>query len=137
MRIRLIVVHASSEGDLEQAFVKATGDGAQALVVGSDAVFNRLRNRFAELAARHRVPAIYSLRENVIGGGLMSYGADFVETYRQAGSYVSRILKGEKASELPVMQSTKFELLINQAAARTLALDLPPTLLALADEVIE
>jgi putative ABC transport system substrate-binding protein len=90
MSIRTVALEASSEGDIEQAFVKVRADGVQALVVAADPVFNRLRDRFAALAAQYRLPAIYSLRENVIAGGVMSYGADFADTYRQAGTYVAR-----------------------------------------------
>ncbi len=137
MAIRPIIVHASGEGDLEEAFTAAIKERAEALVVESDPIFNRLRGPLTALAARYRLPAIYPLREHTLAGGLMSYGADFVDTFRQAGIYVARILKGEKPAELPVMQSARFELLLNQKTATALGLKFPPTLLALADDVIE
>jgi len=107
------------------------------LLVTTDPIFEGERNRIVALAARHAVPTIYALREYAIAGGLMSYGASISEMYRQAGLYVGRILQGEKAADLPVMQASKFELLINQKTAKTLGIQVPPPLLALADEVIE
>ena len=95
------------------------------------------RDRLAELAAQNRVPAIYSLRESVISGGLMSYGNDLPDTYRLIGTYAARIVKGEKPADLPVMQSTKFELVLNLRTAKALGIEVPDRMLALADEVIE
>ena len=107
------------------------------IVVAADAHFLSRRYQLSALAARHAIPTIYSVREHAMASGLMSYVTNRADAYRQAGVYVGRILKGERAANLPIMQSTKFELVINSQIAKTLGLDVPPTLLALADEVIE
>jgi putative ABC transport system substrate-binding protein len=134
---QLIVAPVTNEGDLDGAFTSIVERGAKALLVGTGPLVTSNRERLVALAARHAIPAIYSLREFVEAGGLISYGASLVEAYRQAGIYAGRVLKGEKPTDLPVMQSTKFELVINLKAAKALGLKVPDTVLARADEVIE
>jgi putative ABC transport system substrate-binding protein len=134
---QLIIAPVRSEGELDGAFTSIVERGAKALLVGSGPLLTSNRGRIVALATRHAIPAIYGLREFVEAGGLMSYGASVVEAYRQVGIYAGRVLKGEKPADLPVVQSSKFELVINLKAARALGLSMPPTLLATADEVIE
>jgi putative tryptophan/tyrosine transport system substrate-binding protein len=132
------VVHtATTAPSLEAAFAAMAQQKMSALFVGGGPILGDMRAQVTALAARHSLPAVYSLREYVDVGGLMSYGSDFVDSYRQVGEYAGRILKGEKPANLPVQQPTKFELVLNLKAARALSLTIPDKLLALADEVIE
>ncbi len=135
--IELIVLSAHTESEIEKAFATAAQERAAALYVGSDAFLVSQRARIAALGLRYALPTISSLRNDVVAGELMSYGSSQADMYRQAGMYVGRILKGEKPADLPVLEPTKFELVINLRTAKTLGLKIPQSLLATADEVIE
>jgi ABC-type uncharacterized transport system substrate-binding protein len=137
MGLRIRVLAARSSGEINAAFATLVRERSDALFVGGGFLFSNRRVQLVDLATRHAIPATYSDREYAEAGGLMSYGSSVVETYRQVGVYAGRILKGAKPSDLPVVQPTKFELVINAETARTLGLTMPPTLLAIADEVIE
>ena len=134
---QLLVLTATTEPHIDTAFAALVENQASALVVAVSALFNTHREKLIALSAQHAVPTIYFRREFTVAGGLMSYGTSAAETYRQLGVYTGRILRGEKPADLPVVQSTKFELVINASTARMLGLTVPDKLLAAADEVVE
>ena len=137
MGLQLQVLNASSSRDIDKAFEALARDRPDAVFVSLDTSFADRRVQLVHLASRHVIPATYALRDFVEAGGLMSYGTNFVDAYRQAGAYTGRILKGAKPADLPVVQSSKFELVINHQTARILGLTVPQSLLVAADEVIE
>jgi putative tryptophan/tyrosine transport system substrate-binding protein len=134
---QLAIVNASADSELVAAFESAIRQQAKILLVGSDVFYNSRRDQIVALASRYALPTIYFHHEAVRAGGLMSYGANIPDIYRNVGIYVGRILKGEKPAQLPVVQPTRVELVINLKTAKSLGLEIPPMLLALADEVIE
>jgi putative ABC transport system substrate-binding protein len=134
---RIEVLHASSSREIDAAFANLLQKRAGALVLGAGPLFFTRRVQLVTLATRHAIPAVYVSREFVQAGGLMSYGTDLAEMWRQVGDYVGRVLKGTNPTDLPVMQSTKLEFVINLQTARTFDLEIPPSLLARADEVVE
>jgi putative ABC transport system substrate-binding protein len=135
--LQIQVLHASTNGEIEAAFAILARTPADALFAGNDAFFTSRRVQIAILEARHGLPSSHSNRSDVEVGSLMSYGTDVLDIYRLVAVYAGRILKGEKPADLPVMQSSKFELVINLSTARTLGLTVPPGLMAIADEIIE
>jgi putative tryptophan/tyrosine transport system substrate-binding protein len=135
--LQVRILNASNSAEIDTAFASLANDRPDALFVAADPTFNNRRKQVVLQAMRHRLPAAYASREYAEAGGLMSYGTDLLGSYRLLGTYTGRILKGAKPADLPVLQPTKFELVINQMTARILGLDVPPTLLARADEVIE
>lgn len=137
MGIHLRVLNAASSGEIDEVFEINPRERPDALLVFNDPLFNGARSQIATLANRSAIPAIYPFRDFAAAGGLMSYGTNNIDEYRQSGIYAGRILKGEKPANLPVQQSTKFEFVINLKTVKALGLTLPPGLLAIADEVIE
>jgi putative ABC transport system substrate-binding protein len=137
MGLQIRVLHASTSREINEAFATIVRERPDALLVGAGPPFSARRVQLVQLAARHALPAIYATRQNADIGGLMSYGASLTDAYREVGVYVGKILRGAKPADLPVLQSSKFELVINAETARMLGLTVPPTLLSIADEVIE
>jgi putative ABC transport system substrate-binding protein len=133
----LVFANTRSAADFDDAIASLVRKGASALLFSSDDLFVNQQGQLATLAARHQLPAIHAVRQSVMAGGLMSYGANGADTARQAAGYVARILKGEKPADLPVTQPTRFDLVINLITAKALGIEVPPTLLAIANEVIE
>jgi putative ABC transport system substrate-binding protein len=135
--LRLLVLNANTQDSIESAFVTLAGERARLLLVSGDSFLVAQRNQLVALAAQYAVPALYHRREFTAVGGLMSYGPSLAEAYFQVGQYTGRILRGEQPGDLPIQQSTKFELVINLKTAKALGLEVSPILLAIADEVIE
>jgi len=135
--LQIQILNATTIGEIDAAFATLERERPDVLFVAGDAFFASRAVQFATLTARGRIPATYSLRDYVAVGGLMSYGTDFTEAFRQVGVYTGKILKGAKPADLPVVQSTKFEFVINMQTARALGLEVPAQLLATVDEVIE
>ncbi len=135
--LQIQILNATAMGEIDAAFAAFARERPDALFVGPDALFSTRAVQLITLTARDRIPAAYGLRDFVAAGGLMSYGADFTDTFRQVGVYVGTILKGAKPADLPVLQPTKFEFAINLKAARELKIEVPPAVLSIADEVIE
>jgi len=135
--LQIVALSAGDESEIDRVFSTLTQQKIQALLVTADGFFFGLQDKLATLATRYAVPAFYPLSDYVLAGGLISYGANLAESWRQAGTYVAKIVKGAKPSDLPVMQPAKFELVLNSKAAKTLGLEIPSKVLALADKVIE
>jgi putative ABC transport system substrate-binding protein len=134
---KLVVLNGGSDAEIDSAFAGLAGQHVKALIVGADPFFDPRRDRLIALAAQHAMPAIYQFREFAQAGGLLSYGASIADLYRQVGIYAGRVLNGDKPADLPVVLPSKFELVVNLKTARALGLEIPPSLLALADEVVE
>jgi ABC-type uncharacterized transport system substrate-binding protein len=135
--LQIDVVNASNEDEIEKAFANFSQAGARGVLVGTGEFLRRRAEQVVSLAAQQNLPAIYQYREFAKAGGLISYGTDLIDSYRQAGLYTGRVLKGEKPGDLPVLQAAKFDLVINLKAAKSLGLTIPPGVLAIADDVIE
>jgi putative ABC transport system substrate-binding protein len=135
--LRLVVLDARTEVEIDATFASLQSKGVDGLLVATNPFYEGRRDDIVALAKRHSIPVLYPWREYSVAGGLISYGTSFTESYRQAGLYVGRILKGEKPADLPVVQATKFELLVNMKTARSLGVTVPPSILVAADEVIE
>jgi putative tryptophan/tyrosine transport system substrate-binding protein len=133
----LVVYKGGAPAEIDAAFATMAAQHASALLVGADPYFNTIREQLTFLAARYKLPALYPFRDLVVAGGLISYGNSIADNYRKSAGYVARILKGEKAADLPILQPTKFDLVINLNTAKVLGIEIPDRLLALADEVIE
>jgi putative ABC transport system substrate-binding protein len=134
---QLVIARATTDAEIDAAFATFAQQGAGALLITADVLFASRREQLVALAARYKLPAIYSQREFTDTGGLLSYAPDYAAGYRQAGNYLGKVLNGAKPADLPIMQSTKFELVVNLKSARALGIAVPPTLLATADDVIE
>jgi ABC-type uncharacterized transport system substrate-binding protein len=137
MGLKVQIFNASTDREIDAAFVSVVQERTGALLVGNDLFLNNRIEQIVALAARYAIPTMYPIREFVVAGGLISYGNSLIENYRQVGLYTGRILKGEKPSDLPVQQMTKLELIINLKTAKTLGVEVPAKVLALGDEVIE
>ena len=135
--MRLLVLNASDPSEFDAAFATIVLERAGGLVVGTDALFSNRLDQLIALAVRNRLPVMFARRDATVAGGLMSYGTDYFDALRHVGVYTGRILKGEKPADLPVLQPTKFDFIVNLKTAKALGLEIPPTLLARADEVIE
>jgi putative ABC transport system substrate-binding protein len=137
LALKIRVLSASIDDEIDSAFETVARERILAFAVGADPYFDTRREKLVALAARHAVPTMYHLREYAVAGGLVSYGIDPSDVYRQVGVYTARILKGEKPADLPVLQPTKFQFVVNLKTAKTLGLDVPPGLSSMADETIE
>jgi putative ABC transport system substrate-binding protein len=135
--ITVLVLKASTDHDIDEAFTSLQNSHATGLVIPAEPFIDSRREQIAALSARYAIPVIANVREYVVAGGLVSYGASLPDSYRRAAIYAGRVLKGDKPADLPVMEPTKFDLVINLKAAKTLGLTIPPNILAIADEVIE